>query len=395
MTPQEEHWRQRFLDAYANHTGDARRLALNDAWFAFVSSDDYHNLALTEISGFAHGHYSYWTALVDAAHVEQEQAHEPLKNYRPVVRHMAKEEMRELGVPEPTANVGIMVLAVGIGGGGGLPGPAYAATGDSGGPTMRRYLGQVFPSGYDFPFPRPDQEEPPLDAPKDTLRERSWLLNEAFPLYVVKNEAEANDPLDRIEPKLPREEDESRWDLYRGTPDEDGWQPIDTAPHDGVPIGALRYRGTGGRSWIGVAVWRTVHFWRARPSDLRRSNRGGARRDWLDVPQGRQAGAHADALASTGMGGRLTMSDLAPWQRAAQAAERFGEALIRLKAACGPDGYTFAAETAGVEIIPGTLRVRRSIWLRRPKSKKRRQWKKWQRLHAGKYLRVVDLTQGN
>lgn len=72
MTPQEEHWRQTFLDAYKNNTGDARRLALNEAWYNFVRSEDYHNLNLTEIQGFAHGHYSYWTALVDAAHVEQE-----------------------------------------------------------------------------------------------------------------------------------------------------------------------------------------------------------------------------------------------------------------------------------------------------------------------------------
>lgn len=72
MTPHEEYWRQIFLDAYKNNTGDARRLALNEAWFAFASSDDYRNLTLSKIQGSAHGHFCYWTALVDAAHVEQE-----------------------------------------------------------------------------------------------------------------------------------------------------------------------------------------------------------------------------------------------------------------------------------------------------------------------------------
>lgn len=68
MTSQEEHWRQVFLDAYRNNTGDARRLALNEAWFAFVSSEDFpadFDLP-TNIT------YTYWTALVDAAHAHDE-----------------------------------------------------------------------------------------------------------------------------------------------------------------------------------------------------------------------------------------------------------------------------------------------------------------------------------
>lgn len=53
--------------------------------------------------------------------------------------------------------------------------------------------------------------------------------------------------------------------------------------------------------------------------------------------------------------------------------------------------YTLAAERAGLKIVPGTLRMTESIWLRRPKSKKKRQWKKWQKRHAEKYLRVRTL----
>lgn len=108
MTPQEEHWRQIFLDAYKNNTGDDRRLALNEAWYNFVCSEDYHNLNLTEIQGFAHGHYSYWTALVDASHVDQES-----EVVRPWVSASFVEE------PGPTGYVGrIAPLTVPVAGSG-------------------------------------------------------------------------------------------------------------------------------------------------------------------------------------------------------------------------------------------------------------------------------------
>lgn len=69
MTRCEEHWRQVFLAAYQNNTGDARRLALNEAWFAFVSSDYYRTFLEGQL-GSAYGAYAYWTALVDAAQGE-------------------------------------------------------------------------------------------------------------------------------------------------------------------------------------------------------------------------------------------------------------------------------------------------------------------------------------
>lgn len=122
MTPQEEHWRQVFLVAYKNNTGDARRLALNEAWFDFVSSDCYHNLALTNIQGFAHGHFSYWTALVDAAHVDQEHCgHIEL-------RPLSPEEARALRLEQMDAK------SNGIGGGGGAASsaqPVYVTDGQS------------------------------------------------------------------------------------------------------------------------------------------------------------------------------------------------------------------------------------------------------------------------
>lgn len=67
-----DHWKSIFLDAYKNNTGAARRLALNEAWFAFAKSHDYRDFFEDKL-GSAHGAYSYWTALVDAAHGEQEE----------------------------------------------------------------------------------------------------------------------------------------------------------------------------------------------------------------------------------------------------------------------------------------------------------------------------------
>lgn len=47
-----------------------------------------------------------------------------------------------------------------------------------------------------------------------------------------------------------------------------------------------------------------------------------------------------------------------------------GDELRKIQAEHGATGYTF-----------GPLHFVDHIWLRRPKSKSRRQWKKWQRLH--------------
>lgn len=126
-----------------------------------------------------------------------------------------------------------------------------------------------------------------------------------------------------------------------------------------------------------------------------------------------------DALAAALSSRRPMMSEDTPWQRAAQAAESFSLStgplarqammmsglwsslpapLAVLTQLDGSDwGRIAAAHASTAYMLEPTVASRTFqgafpwsiVWLRRPKSKKRRQWKKWQRLHAEQYLRMV------